>query len=173
MSKQKIRAELIEARKMLPASEVDLKSRIITDKFLELVDWSSVRSLCMYKSVSSLKEVETSQLFLNLTDKHPEICVAVIEPKISAKVPTEKFDLILVPVVGFDKKLNRLGMGGGFYDRFLTRQPQALKIGLAYSLSFIKEDVDWEPHDVALDIIITEKGIIVKRESNSHKNQAN
>jgi 5-formyltetrahydrofolate cyclo-ligase len=68
----------------------------------------------------------------------------------------EKFDLILVPCLAFDKDNYRLGWGGGFYDRFLAAQPKALKIGLCYQNGFVKEGLTHQPHDIPLDKIITE-----------------
>jgi len=65
-----------------------------------------------------------------------------------------ELDIIFVPLVAFDKNKNRLGRGGGFYDRFLLNH-NAYKIGLAFSSQKINR-VPIEKHDVSLDIIITD-----------------
>ena len=68
-------------------------------------------------------------------------------------------DLILVPLVGFDKDLNRLGYGGGFYDRYFEKNSKLkkmIKIGLAFSFQKIKK-LPINKFDKKLDIIITEK----------------
>ncbi len=70
-------------------------------------------------------------------------------------------DLIFVPIVGFDNKLNRLGYGGGFYDRYFQRNTtlkQIVKIGLAFSFQKIKK-LPVNKYDKKLDLIITEKNI--------------
>ncbi len=68
-------------------------------------------------------------------------------------------DIILVPLVAFDKKLNRLGYGGGYYDRLiekLRKKKKILKIGLALSVQKIKK-VPTTKYDKKLDHIVTEK----------------
>ena len=70
-------------------------------------------------------------------------------------------DLIFVPLVGFDNKLNRLGYGGGFYDRYFEKnlkQKNIIKIGLAFSFQKIKK-LPINKFDKKLDNIITEKNL--------------
>ena len=62
-------------------------------------------------------------------------------------------------MVGYDDNLNRLGYGGGFYDRYLqkfSKDRKILKIGLAYSFQKIKK-IPINKYDIKLDFIITEK----------------
>jgi 5-formyltetrahydrofolate cyclo-ligase len=73
-----------------------------------------------------------------------------------ASAPCTQPDLILAPLVGFDRALNRLGQGGGHYDRAFAAYPQAYKIGIAWSIQEIRR-VPTEPHDIQLDAILTEK----------------
>ena len=71
-------------------------------------------------------------------------------------------DILLVPLVGFDKKLNRLGYGGGFYDRYIDKiekNKKMIKIGLAFSFQRLNQ-VPAYLYDKRLDVIITEKEII-------------
>jgi len=71
-------------------------------------------------------------------------------------------DVLLVPLVAFDKKLNRLGYGGGYYDRIikkLTKKKKILKIGLALSVQKINK-VPINKYDQKLDYIVTNKGIV-------------
>ena len=71
-------------------------------------------------------------------------------------------DVILVPLVAFDKNLNRLGYGGGYYDRLIknfSKKKKIIKIGLAFSV----QEIDKVPigmHDQKLDYIVTNKNII-------------
>ena len=70
-------------------------------------------------------------------------------------------DVLLVPLVAFDKKLNRLGYGGGFYDRYLKRIKNIKKtiiIGLAYSFQKVKK-IPINKNDIKLDFIVTEKKV--------------
>lgn len=68
-------------------------------------------------------------------------------------------DLILTPLVAFDRCLNRLGQGAGFYDRAFADHPQSLRIGVAWSIQRA-EAVPTEPWDVPLHAVITEQGWI-------------
>ena len=66
--------------------------------------------------------------------------------------------VIIIPVVGFDKRCHRLGYGGGFYDRFL-QSSSAIKIGIAFAAQEV-EVLPIEQHDIKMDYIITEHGVI-------------
>ena len=71
-------------------------------------------------------------------------------------------DVILVPLVAFDKNFNRLGYGGGYYDRLikkLSKKKKIIKIGLAFSFQKI-DKVPIDLHDQKLDYIVTNKYIV-------------
>ena len=68
-------------------------------------------------------------------------------------------NILLIPLIAFDKDLNRVGYGGGFYDRYISRirkNKRILKIGIAYSFQKVKKIVT-NKYDIKLDYIITEK----------------
>ena len=72
-------------------------------------------------------------------------------------------DIIFIPLVAYDGDLNRLGYGGGFYDRYLekiAKTKKILKIGLGFSYQELKK-IPINKHDKKLDLIITEKKIIL------------
>lgn len=69
-------------------------------------------------------------------------------------------DALVIPLISFDAKMNRLGFGKGWYDRALSKiDSKALKIGVAYEAQYSPTPLPIEPHDKQLDIIITEKAI--------------
>jgi len=71
-------------------------------------------------------------------------------------------DILLVPLVAFDSRLNRLGYGGGYYDRYfekLEKNKKVIKIGLAFSFQKISS-IPINQYDKKLDFIITEKEIL-------------
>ncbi|MCH5222415.1 MAG: 5-formyltetrahydrofolate cyclo-ligase [Muribaculaceae bacterium] len=72
--------------------------------------------------------------------------------------PSE-IELVVVPAVAYDRKGRRLGRGKGFYDRFL-KSTKATKIGVAYDFQLV-EEVPSEPHDVAMDIVITQSNTFI------------
>lgn len=63
-------------------------------------------------------------------------------------------DLIIVPAIAFDRRRNRVGRGKGYYDRLLARA-KSVTIGVGYDFQ-IFDSIDTEPHDIPLDIVITE-----------------
>lgn len=74
--------------------------------------------------------------------------------------PVVEPDVILMPLLGFDKHGTRLGYGGGYYDRTLIRLARKPRlIGFAFSLQEF-DDIPREPHDVPLDAVVTEKGVV-------------
>lgn len=64
-------------------------------------------------------------------------------------------DALLIPCVGFNALYYRLGYGGGFYDRTLALSPRPRTLGVGYSCGFAAFEAD--SHDVALDVVITER----------------
>ena len=71
-------------------------------------------------------------------------------------------DILLIPLVAYDTNLNRLGYGGGFYDRYIEKIEKikkVIKIGLAFSYQKVKT-IPINQHDKKLDFIITEKKIL-------------
>ena len=70
-------------------------------------------------------------------------------------------DILLVPFVAYDKNLNRIGYGGGFYDRYIekiSRNKKVITIGLAFSFQEVKK-IPIKKYDIKLDFIITNKEI--------------
>jgi len=68
-------------------------------------------------------------------------------------------DVLLVPLVAFDKNFNRIGYGGGFYDRYIKKirkRKKVLTIGFAYSFQKVKK-IPIDNYDIKLDFIITNK----------------
>lgn len=74
-------------------------------------------------------------------------------------------DVVLMPPVGFDMRCFRLGYGGGYYDRTLAalRQRPVMKIGVGFELSRMAT-IFPQPHDIAMDLVVTEAGIHLSRE---------
>lgn len=68
--------------------------------------------------------------------------------------PSE-IELIITPAVAYDRKGNRIGRGKGYYDRLL-QHTKATKIGVVYHFQLSDEEIDVEPHDVPVDMVITD-----------------
>ena len=81
----------------------------------------------------------------------------ILEPAESAVV--SDFDCVLTPLVAFDDRGFRLGMGGGYYDRYFART-DTLLIGVAFACQRSEAPLPSETWDVHLDAIVTEQGIL-------------
>ena len=67
-------------------------------------------------------------------------------------------DVILVPLVGFDQQMHRLGNGGGFYDRTLASPSRPLSIGIGFEWMLL-DSIQPQDHDIPMDWIVTEATI--------------
>ena len=80
------------------------------------------------------------------------------EPTGSDVADVDDIELMIIPAVAFDRNGNRLGRGKGFYDRLLATS-RATKIGVGYDFQLL-DSIPAEPHDVAMDMVITQKTLI-------------
>lgn len=154
-TKDELRAELLARRRALSGGEVEAASRAIAERVLAAVEWPSVRTLHVYTTVAAWGEVDTAPLVAAVQALWPAVSIAHPGVGRDEPVPSAPFDAIVVPVVGFDRDGNRLGLGGGWYDRFLAGQPGARKIGVAYEWALVGDGIPVEPHDVRLDLVVT------------------
>ena len=83
-------------------------------------------------------------------------------PKVGRLRPVSRgeIDVVLVPAVAFDRRGYRVGYGGGYYDRFLPAAPQAAKIGAAFASQIVAE-IPVDGHDLPVEVIVTEREVIV------------
>ena len=100
-----------------------------------------------------MEAVELSDLDDLVPDKYG---IKTVSEEKRRLIAPDKIDLIIVPGVAFDKAGHRLGMGGGFYDRFMLRASRAVRAALAYDCQLLVA-VPAEVHDLTVDYIITEK----------------
>ena len=178
--KKFLRNSLIEKRLEMSREEVNEKSVIISDKLLKAKDYLNCNDIYIYISIKN--EVETKYIIEDSLKKGKKVAVPKIinkevmkfyyihsiqdvkkgyfdtyEPiNIKSEAIPNKNSIFIVPGVAFDYNNNRLGYGGGFYDKYfnaLTFKPK--KIGIAYSFQII-EEVPTTKEDVKVDKLITE-----------------
>lgn len=84
----------------------------------------------------------------------------ILEPEEKRPVIAEA-GVMIMPGLVFDRKLNRIGYGGGYYDRYISKygSSKLLKTAIAYDFQIIDGDIQADLHDIKPDIIITEKSI--------------
>lgn len=167
LSKVELRLQLKELRLTMTDAERTVNSRAIVERLKKAADWSAVTTVHYFEPLRELMEPDISGLITYLEDNYSGIQLftprkigntwEMVSVRNSA-VP-DKFDVIIVPMLGFDPKaLHRIGYGGGYYDKFLATQPQAIKIGVCFESGKI-EKMPIEMHDIELGKIITEQKV--------------
>lgn len=107
-----------------------------------------------------LPRVNGSSLEILAYDKSKmsEGAYGIAEPEGDKLQDISNIDLIIVPAVALDKQGNRIGRGKGYYDKLLSHS-NAYKIGIIYGYQLVPAIIP-EQHDVPMDMIITDEGII-------------
>ncbi len=180
--KKAIKAEMMTARDNHPPGEVVRKSLEIEKRLLGLSDFGRAKTILFYASIKN--EVQTlaaikralalgKRVVLPVTEHGSKELglyeltsadelkaghLGIPEPSRSKKVDPADIDLIIVPGVAFDLHGDRLGYGIGYYDRLL-KKTTAHKIALAFDFQVVPA-LPREEHDVRVDKIITESGVI-------------
>lgn len=178
--KTPIREQYKETRRSISEIEREMKSHRIFSKLMELPEFQTAQKILVHLSkgeevvthfmVQRWLQTEKTLFVPKVKDDHFIACrldhwedlefgaYGVLEPSEVIEIghPSE-IDLILVPGLAFTPSGVRLGMGKGYYDRFL-KHTKATKIGLAYEEQIVNE-LPKESHDVDMDIIITDQTI--------------
>jgi 5-formyltetrahydrofolate cyclo-ligase len=157
MDKMEIRRLMKMQRSDLTDEQVEHASSRVADEVVGLITRWQPRSVHLYRSNVTWKEIDTTGLAVRIRSGFAEIELTIGDARRDAHFPKAQYNMILVPLLAFDDDMARIGHGGGWYDRMLAHQPKALKVGLAYDFQRV-QDARAEPHDIALDIIVTPSG---------------
>ncbi|MGC6407250.1 5-formyltetrahydrofolate cyclo-ligase [Bisgaard Taxon 45] len=165
--RQQIRHDIRKRRQKLTALEQQQAETAITDKALQLIEQKKAHNLALYLSFDG--EVSTHKLIKCLWQQGKQVTLPVLhpfcpghllflryhpasimdknqfgilEPKLNLQdvVPLSELEIIFTPLVAVDKQGNRLGMGGGFYDRTLQgwQEKSFLPVGLAHACQLVE-----------------------------------
>jgi 5-formyltetrahydrofolate cyclo-ligase len=132
-----------------------VKNEVDVRPFIEML-WNSGKRVIMPRVDFSTKEMEN--FFVISFGQLEETRYGLYEPRSISPLHLGSPDVVIVPGVAFSPDRQRLGYGGGFYDRFLS-SVITTKIAPAFDLQIIPE-LPVMKHDQALDLIITETRII-------------
>lgn len=84
----------------------------------------------------------------------------ILEPRGNEVVPPGAIDFALVPARGYDRAGNRLGRGGGYYDRYMAHPHfRAVRCGIAFAAQVL-DAIPHGPHDLPVHILVTEDGVL-------------
>ena len=174
MNKKELRIKYLDIRKKI--KNKDIKSNKIFEKIIKDNDYLNSNVIAIYNNLDD--EVRTNKLIEYSLKNGKKVCLPIVEGNTmrfylineDTKYQKSKYgidepisntvviniDLFIIPGVVFGKDLNRIGFGGGFYDRYLD--DKSIKIGICFEeqiISMIESDVN----DVRMDKIITDKNI--------------
>ena len=178
--KNRLKESILEKRNSLAKEEIKEKSIQIQKSLFNLDSYKKAKIIMFFVSFNS--EVSTHDMIKealnNKTVIVPKVVGHEIEPSVIIdfdnlvtgkfgilepielmKIAYKNIDLVLVPGIAFDGHGHRIGYGFGYYDKFLKKVPKAVKIGLAFDFQIV-DKLPVEPHDVAVDLIVTENKII-------------
>ena len=180
MPKSKLRKKILKIREKKNLKNI----KIDFNKVFELINNSNSKKKLVGGYYPVNNEVDDLHILKELKKKNYQISLPVIKKNFDMNFYNWSFndplkinqygipepvskdlmypEIILVPLVAFDNNLNRLGYGGGYYDRLinkLNKKKKILKIGLALSVQKIN-DVPVTKYDKKLDYIVTDKYIL-------------
>lgn len=179
MLKSALRSSHSSLRLQLHEKEYQSRSTAIANACLKLPIWD-FETYHIYMSIPEKREVDTTYLIPILQGKDKEIVIpkmgknkslthyaleddlilkenkwGIPEPVSGREIPLRSIDVVFVPLLAFDEKGQRVGYGGGFYDRFLNScRPETIRVGLSF-FPPVKEISDVHPEDVPLHYCVT------------------
>ena len=169
--KKDLRANLMQKRRLLTKEEVSECSDEVINQLLQNTEYQKATTVMFYYPASNeidlmrLAELSPEKQFLLPVTHRRSIEVRTYVGKDNLKrgkfgIPEPqtstfkgKIDLLLVPGVGYDKQLFRLGRGGGYYDRFLSSLKRTYKIGVGYRFQLVNM-IPHNRHDKKMDAIV-------------------
>jgi 5-formyltetrahydrofolate cyclo-ligase len=178
--KEVLRSEAMRQRSAIAQADRADAARLAADHFLDAVPLGSGQVVALYWPIRD--EIDCKPILTKLMDSGQPVCLPVVngedeplelrlwEPGqplypsgFGTLAPPEgapivEPDIVVIPLLGFDRHGTRLGYGKGYYDRTLAKMNT---LPLLVGFAFADQELDFIPrasHDVPLDILITEKG---------------
>ena len=188
VEKGDIRKSIIAKRNALTEREVLVRSGEICRKIVSLPEYIEARSVLVYNSIKN--EVNLTELIINaykdgkkvyyprvMDKEHMEFFMiempeafetgafGILEPPVSEELrlkPGDENILMIMPGVAFDREMNRIGYGGGFYDRFLADDSykRIKTAAAAYSFQITDDIIPHDDRDMSPDVIVSDTEII-------------
>ena len=185
MDKAQLRLKLKNCLLNIDEQQRTVKSRQACKNLTELPQFKDAQTVMLYLSLPY--EIDTSEAILNCWQSGKTVAVPKISweqrhmipvqinsldtgfstgtlglrnPIGGIPVPFEDIDLVITPALGFDKKGNRLGRGGSYYDRFFANKKlKAHKCGFVYAEQIL-DSIPVNEHDEPVDSLVTDNGVM-------------
>lgn len=175
MNKQELRKAIRTRKRAMTEEEIERRSRSLCQKFLESDAYRACRTLYGYlpynqevrtvpilaqaladgKQVAVPKVYGDDMKFIVLTDltQVSRGYAGIPEPIADEPAAEDETALVLMPGLAFDPQGHRIGYGGGFYDKFLSREPNHPTLALCYEFQMV-EHLETEEFDIPVDTVI-------------------
>lgn len=176
--KKILRKELLSARNALTEDLIIRYSKNICRKIQNLPEFKAAKNIAYYhfrqnevRLMALAKQMHQTFFLPKLIDKENMIfckdrppyqvnAFGIQEPENHQSISIDKLDMMLLPLLGFDRHGHRLGMGKGYYDRVLSQvKKKPLLIGIAFACQE-RNNIPIESHDISLNIVVTETSIL-------------
>lgn len=184
-TKNKLRKEIEAQRNALDFQWLEMASAQVARNFQTLETFHSAEMVALYMSIAG--EIQMDALFPKCWKLGKRTCIPIFnaetkiyemaeitrethiktghygirEPVYPSLISTESIDLMAVPGIAFDSQGNRLGRGGGYYDRLLNNF-RGYSAAVAFDFQILKE-IPCEPHDVPVNGIVTDTKLLKVR----------
>ena len=184
--KEQLRGSMRRLRAAIPAAERSRLAELVEEALFGLPDVLAARTILLFYSFGT--EVATAGMAQRILGSGTRLLLPYLaedgamqaaevragdaldqtaygprEPRARIAVDPETVDVVVTPGLAFDREGNRLGYGGGYYDRYLARMGGAiLRVGVAFSLQLV-DRVPHEQEDQPVDVVVTDQGVLDTR----------
>ena len=175
MNKQELRAAIKAQKRAMTPERIESASKCLKEQFLATDAYRNAKTIYGYlpynqevrtlpileqalrdgKRVAVPKVYGDTMHFLYLTDLSAIApgAYGIPEPIADEPIARDPQALVLMPGLAFDKAGNRMGYGGGFYDKFLASEPEHPTVALCYSFQMV-EHIPSESYDIPVDLVL-------------------
>ena len=190
MDKRELRTMYIAKRQTIPTEIKQEKSRQILEKIVDLPEYTKAENILAYASrkgevitdeiildalsvgknvfcpkVTDVSRSEMEFVKISSLEEMSEGNFGIREPEINedseiAKELDPENTLVIMPGAVFDRSLNRIGYGAGFYDRYLKKYPFYRTVAVCFECQISEETIDAEENDIKPMKLVTEDEII-------------
>lgn len=175
MDKSALRKEIREKKRAMTLQEIEEKSDRLGALFCESEAYRQAKSIYGYlpynqevRTVAMLQQAirdgkrvavpkcygdEMRFIWMDDLSKVEKGYAGIPEPIADGPVADDETALVLMPGLAFDSQGNRMGYGGGFYDKFLEKEPNHPTLALCYDFQMLPH-LETEAHDIPVDTVL-------------------
>lgn len=175
MDKKALRKQIREKKRVMTPDQIEIASRKLTEQFLASEAYREAKTLYGYlpynqevrtvpileqaladgKQVAVPKVYGDEMRFIYLTDLSQVATgyAGIPEPIADGPIADDPTALVLMPGLAFDREGHRIGYGGGFYDKFLSSEPNHPTVALCYAFQMV-EELPTEEFDIPVDCVL-------------------